>query len=103
MDACEYIRNGNTQQEPKKRIQRANLPHQIKNHIGIVPNFHVERTVDHHADAKFHGGDSNGAGSAAKNQRRVWKFAVDRTDQRKTNAACDHHAWMGISAPYHLD
>lgn len=59
----------------------------------------MPKAVDEHTDTKFYGSDAEGAEYASENERCIAKETVDGEHHRKADAACHHHARMGITAP----
>jgi hypothetical protein len=94
--------DGHAKQKPQKRIKRANLPEYIAGHAAVIPNIHLERTVDQHAHAKFHGGYGGGASGGTQKNIFALHFRVKRTNRNKASSACNNHRKMGSAAPQKL-
>lgn len=69
----------------------------------IVPNRHVQKTIDEHPDAKLHHRNEKRTCGAPQKKRPASPKIVDAPNNHKASAARQHHAWVCPAAPKKLD
>lgn len=90
------------QQEPQRRIQRADLPQQVEGLPGIIPDAQPKQQVYHTAHQKFDPGDDPTADAAALPEGIGGKPVPGAVDQPEARPAGQRHGPVGKIPPQQL-
>ena len=79
------------------------MPHDVVRLIAVIPDIQPPATIEQTAADEFYRRHCDGTDRATDRQRHTAKPLVDRTDERKTNAADTEHTHVCAPTPEQLD
>ena len=94
-DCCE--------QYPHNHELRANLPHDVQRHIGVVPHAHAEPYIYNRTGNELHHRDSQSAHDGLYQQRRLpWKLTAEPLQRHGKNDGQRQHCpanclWIAVT------